>query len=90
MNYSSIQSAILSGTATLQILQRLASMNFERKVTTQINIVQERIADMIAVLVNTREDLIKLLTENRELRAQVRNNKADHDMKRSAWGKWPS
>ena len=87
MNYSSIQSAILSGTATLQILQGLASMNFETKVAIQINIVQERITDMIAVLVNTREELIKLLTENRELRAQVRNNKADHDMKRPAYGK---
>jgi hypothetical protein len=84
MNYSSIQSAILSGTATLQILQGLTSMNFETKAITQINIVQERITDMIAVLVNTREELIKLLTENRELRGQVRNNKADHDMKRSA------
>ena len=84
MNYSSIQSAILSGTATLQILQGLASMNFETKVAIQINIVQERITDMIAVLVNTREELINLLTENRELRAQVRNNKAAGDMKRSA------
>ena len=84
MNYSSIQSAILSGTATLQILQGLASMNFETKAVAQINIVHERITDMIAVLVNTREELIKLLTENRELRAQVRNNKADRDMKRSA------
>ena len=83
MNYSSIQSAILSGTATLQILQGLASMNFETKVATQINIVQERITDMIAVLVNTREELIKLLTENRELRAQVKNNTADRAMKRS-------
>ena len=83
MNYSSIQSAILSGTATLQMLQGLASMNFETKVATQINIVQERITDMIAVLVNTREELIKLLTENRELRAQVKNNTADRAMKRS-------
>ena len=78
MDYSSIQSAILSGTATLQILQGLVSMNFETKAVTQINIVQERVTDMIAVLVNTREELIKLLTENRELRAQVRK------MKRSA------
>ena len=84
MDYSSIQSAILSGTATRQILQGLASMNFETKAVTQINIVQERITDMIAVLVNTREELITLLTENRKLRAQVRNNKADRDMKRSA------
>ena len=82
MNYSSIQSAILSGTATRQVLQGLASMNFETKAVTQINMVQERITDMIAVLVNTQEELIKLLTENRELRAQVRNNKADRDMKR--------
>ena len=58
-------------------------MNFETKVATQINIVQERITDMIAVLVNTREELIKLLTENRELRAQVKNNTADRAMKRS-------
>ena len=58
-------------------------MNFETKAVTQINIVQERITDMIAVLVNTQEELIKLLTENRELRAQVRNNQADRDMKRS-------
>jgi len=84
MNYSSIQSAIFSGTATLQILQGLASMNFETKAATQINIVQERVTDMIAVLINTREELIKLVTENRELRAQVRNNKADRDMNRSA------
>ena len=84
MIYSAIQSAILSGIATRQILQGLASMNFETKDVTQINIVQERITDMIAVLVNTREELINLLTENRELRAQVRNNKADRDMKRSA------
>ena len=83
MNYSSIQSAILSGIATRQILQGLASMNFETKVATQINIVQERITDMIAVLVNTQEELIKLLTENRELRAQVKNNTADRAMKRS-------
>jgi len=40
-------------------------------------IVQERITDMIAVLVNTQEELIKLLTENRELRARVKNNKVD-------------
>jgi len=53
-------------------------MNFETKAVTQINIVQERVTDMIAVLVNTREELIKLFTENRELRAQVRK------MKRSA------
>ena len=78
MNYSSIQSAISSGTATRHILQGLASMNFETKAVTQINIVQERVTDMIAVLVNTREELIKLFTENRELRAQVRK------MKRSA------
>ena len=58
MNYSTIQSAILSGTATLQILQGLASMNFETKAVTQINIVQERITDMIAVLINTREELL--------------------------------
>ena len=84
MNYSSIQSAILSGTATRQILQGLAGMNFETKAVTQINIVEERITDMIAVLINLQEELINLLTENRELRTQVRNNKADRDMKRSA------
>jgi len=83
MNYSSIQSAILSGIATHQILQGLASMNFETKVATQINIVQERITDMIAVLVDTQRELINLLTENRELRAQVKNNTADRAMKRS-------
>jgi len=32
---------------------------------------------MIAVLGNTQEELIKLLTENRELRARVKNNKVD-------------
>jgi len=53
-------------------------MNFDTKAVAQINIVHERITDMIAVLVNTREELIKLFTENRELRAQVRK------MKRSA------
>ena len=84
MNYSSIQSAILSGIATRQILQGLASMNFETKAVTQINIVEERITDVIAVLINLQEELINLLTENRELRTQVRNNKADRDMNRSA------
>ena len=50
MHYSSIQSAILSGTAVRQIFNGLASMNLETRTVTQINIVQERISDMISVL----------------------------------------
>jgi predicted RNase H-like nuclease (RuvC/YqgF family) len=74
MHYSSIQAAILSGTAMRQILTGLASMNLETQAVTQINIVQERITDMISVLLSTQEELIKLLTENRELRHQVKSN----------------
>ncbi len=77
MHYSLIQSAILSGTAMRQILTGLASMNLETQAVTQINIVQERITDMISVLLSTQEELIKLLTENRELRHQVKNNTRD-------------
>ena len=74
MHYSSIQAAILSGTAMRQILTGLASMNLETQAVTQINIVQERITDMISVLLSTQEELIKLLTENRKLRHQVKSN----------------
>jgi regulator of replication initiation timing len=72
MHYSSIQSAILSGTAILQTLKGLASMKLETKTVEQISTVQERISDMIAVLVGTQEELIKLLKENRELRDQLK------------------
>jgi NurA-like 5'-3' nuclease len=72
MHYSSIQSAILSGTAILQILKGLASMKLETKTLAHINTAQERISEMIAVLLGTREELIKLLKENRELRDQLR------------------
>jgi len=72
MHYSSIQSAILSGTAILQILKGLASMKLETKTLEQINAVQERISDMIAVLLSTQEELIKLLKENRALRDQLK------------------
>jgi aromatic ring hydroxylase len=72
MHYSSIQSAILSGTAILQILKGLASMKLETKTVEQISTVQERISDMIAVLVGTQEELIKLLKENRELRDRLK------------------
>jgi CHASE1-domain containing sensor protein len=63
--------------AVRQILTGLASMNLETQAVTQINIVQERITDMISVLLSTQEELIKLLTENRELRHQVKNNTRD-------------
>ncbi len=72
MHYSSIQSAILSGTAILQTLKGLASMKLETKTVEQINAVQERISDMIAVLLGTQEELIKLLKENRELRDRLK------------------
>jgi NurA-like 5'-3' nuclease len=74
MHYSSIQSAILSGTTILQILKGLASMKLETKTLAHINTAQERISEMIAVLLGTREELIKLLKENRELRDQLRGN----------------
>jgi hypothetical protein len=72
MHYSSIQSAILSGTDILQILKDLASMKLETKTVAQINAVRERISDMIAVLVGTQQELIKLLKENRELRDRLK------------------
>ena len=72
MHYSSIQSAILSGTHILQILKDLASMELKTKTVAQINAVRERISDMIAVLVGTQQELIKLLKENRELRDQLK------------------
>jgi hypothetical protein len=72
MHYSSIQSAILSGTAILQTLKGLASMKLETKTLEQINAVQERISDMIAVLLSTQEELIKLVKENRALRDQLK------------------
>jgi hypothetical protein len=71
-DYSSIQSAILSGTAVRQILTGLASMNLEPQTVTKINIVQERITDIISVLISTQAELIKLLTENRELRHKLK------------------
>jgi hypothetical protein len=72
MRYSSIQSAILSGTDILQILKGLASMELETKTAAQINAVRERIGDMVAVLLGTQQELIKLLKENLELRAQLK------------------
>jgi hypothetical protein len=72
MRYSSIQSAILSGTDILQILKGLANTKLETKTTAQINAVRERIGDMVAVLLGTQQELIKLLKENRELRAQLK------------------
>jgi hypothetical protein len=74
MDYSSIQSAILSGTTVRQILTGLASMHLEPQTETKINIVQEQITDMISVLISTQAELIKLLTENRELRHQVKSD----------------
>jgi hypothetical protein len=74
MHYSSIQSAILSGTDILQILKDLASMKLETKTVAQINAVRERISDMIAVLVGTQQELIKLLKENRELHDQLKRD----------------
>jgi hypothetical protein len=47
-------------------------MKLETKTVEQISTVQERISDMIAVLVGTQEELIKLLKENRELRDQLK------------------
>jgi len=46
-------------------------MNLETKTVEQINIVQEQIADIISVLINTQGELINLITENRALRRQV-------------------
>ena len=73
MRYSSIQSAILSGTDILQILKGLANTKLETKTAAQINAVRERIGDMVAVLLGTQQELIKLLKENRELRAQLKD-----------------
>jgi hypothetical protein len=53
-------------------LKDLASMELETKTLAQINAVRERISDMIAVLVGTQQELIKLLKENRELRDQLK------------------
>ena len=72
MNYSSIQSAIMSGDAVRQVLTGLASMNLETQTLKQINIAQERVTNMISVLLSTQGELIKLLAENRELRQQVK------------------
>jgi hypothetical protein len=47
-------------------------MELETKNVAQINAVRERISDMIAVLVGTQQELIKLLKENRELRDQLK------------------
>jgi hypothetical protein len=41
MHYSSIQSAILSGTEILQILKDLASMELETKTLAQINAIRD-------------------------------------------------
>jgi hypothetical protein len=49
-------------------------MKLETKTLAHINTAQERISEMIAVLLGTREELIKLLKENRELRDQLRGN----------------
>jgi hypothetical protein len=74
MHYSSIQSAILSGNVVLQTLQGLASMDLESKTVAQINVVQDRVSDMIAVLISVQQELIKLLIENRELYDQIKVN----------------
>ena len=71
MDYSSIQLAILSGLDVHQILTELASMNLKRQTLTKINTVQERLTDLISVLIGTQDELIKLLIENRELRHKV-------------------
>jgi hypothetical protein len=63
--------AILSGSAILQILKGLASMKLDTKTLALINTAQQRISEMIAVLLGTQEELIKLLKENRELRDQL-------------------
>jgi hypothetical protein len=49
-------------------LKGLASVELETKTAAQINAVRERIGDMVAVLLGTQQELIKLLKENRELR----------------------
>ena len=72
MDYSSIQLAILSGIDVHPILTELASMRLKPDTLTKINIVQERITDMISVLISTQAELIKLLIENQELRHQLK------------------
>jgi hypothetical protein len=74
MDYSSIQLAILSGLDLRQILTELASMSLETQTLTKINIVQERITDMISVLISTQGELVKLLIENRELRHKFKSS----------------
>jgi hypothetical protein len=86
MEYSTIQSAILSGTTVRQILTELASMNPEIRTVTQINIVQERVADIILVLINAQEDLIELISENRELRRQLEAKRRDTNVAPTARG----
>ena len=71
MDYSSIQLAILSGMDLRQNLTELASASLESQTLTKINIVQERITDMISVLISTQAELITLLIENQELRHKV-------------------
>jgi hypothetical protein len=72
MEYAAIQSAISSGTAMLQILEGLASIKLETETLAQIKTAQDKISEMIAVLFDSREELIKLLRENQELRAQLK------------------
>jgi hypothetical protein len=72
MDYSSIQLAILSGIDLRQILTELASMKLESQTVTKINIVQERVTDMISVLISTQAELITMLIENRELRYKLK------------------
>jgi hypothetical protein len=74
VHYSSIQSGIVSGNVVLQMLQGLASMDLESKTVAHINVVQERVSDMIAVLISVQQELIKLLIENRELCDQIKVN----------------
>jgi hypothetical protein len=77
MDYSSIQLAILSGIDVHPILTELASMRLKPDTLTKINIVQERITDMISVLISTQAELITLLMENRELRHKVKSSMGD-------------
>ena len=71
MDYSSIELAILSGLDVRQTLIELASLSLEHQALTKINTVQERLTDLISVLIGTQDELIKLLIENRELRHKV-------------------
>ena len=77
MDYSSIQLAILSGIRVRPMLTDLASMSLEPRTLTKVNIVQERITDMISVLISTQAELIKLLIGNRELRHKVKSSMED-------------